>query len=89
MNDEHYVASDEWWIRKDLEGTGSSLIETLSRNLLGELRKTTRYLSHVSRYPGQDSNLETPEYKSRASPLDQLGTNSVFIIGQAYDRSSD
>jgi hypothetical protein len=55
----------EWWIEKDLEGSGRSLI---LRNYPGirleELRKTAKNLSQDSRSPSRDLHPGLTEYKA-------------------------
>jgi hypothetical protein len=60
----------DWWIRKDLKESGRNLIEVLSWNLCGGLRKPTRYLSQDSRCPHRYLNLVSPDYNSRELQLD-------------------
>jgi hypothetical protein len=61
--------TDEWWTGKDLEGSGSGLIEIQSRNLSGDTEKN---LSRHIRFPSWDSNGTPPEYECRALPVTQL-----------------
>jgi hypothetical protein len=58
----------EWWIGKDLEGSGRGVIEVLYRHLPGGTEENLNqdYLCH-----GRDSNRVAPEYKFRALPLHQ------------------
>jgi hypothetical protein len=58
--------TDEWRIGKDLEGSGRSQIEVLSRYLLGrggEIHENP----NGSQCPGRDSNRVPPEYITTAT----------------------
>jgi hypothetical protein len=60
---------EEQWIRKDLKGSGSSLIEVLSQHFHGGNDEKHVELSQGSQCPSWDLNQALPEYKSRALPL--------------------
>jgi hypothetical protein len=57
----------EWWIGKDLQGSGHSIIKVLSRNFLEGRRKVTKALNEDGLCSDQDSNGSPSEYESRAS----------------------
>jgi hypothetical protein len=56
----------EWWIGKDLEGSGRGLIEGTSSEFAWRDRKSTNILNQDSRSTGRDFNLGPPEYEARA-----------------------
>jgi len=52
----------EWWIEKDLEGSGHGLILKYYPSIhLERLRKTTKNLSQDNQSPRQDMNPEPPK----------------------------
>jgi hypothetical protein len=65
-----YIASSkmvisEWWIEKDLEGSGRGLILRYCPWIrLEGLKKTTKPLRQDSRIPNRDLNLGPPEYEA-------------------------
>jgi hypothetical protein len=60
----------------------------LSRNFPKGLKKTMKFLSLSSCYPGRDSNRAFPEYKSRALRLHQPAQLRVFISNTAHSKVS-
>jgi hypothetical protein len=59
----------EWWIGKDVEGSGSSQCRVLSRHLAGErLEKTKKHIRHDSRSLRIDLNHGPPGSEIGASP---------------------
>jgi hypothetical protein len=55
----------EWWIGKDLEGSGHGLILGYDTGIfLDGLRKTMKSLDQDSQSQGRDLNLGPPEYKA-------------------------
>jgi hypothetical protein len=76
--------TDEWWIEKDLEGTGRSLIGVLSRNLPGGT-ENNRENPQNSRCHGRDSNLPPPGYHLFGGTcLCLLGNHPVAPIYMNY-----
>jgi hypothetical protein len=59
---------------EDLEGGGCGPVEVLSQLLT----EGTEHIRQDNRYPGRDSNRESPEYESRALRLDQHTQSFLF-----------
>jgi hypothetical protein len=56
----------KWWIDKDMEGSGRSIIQALSGVICLEgLRKTIEYLSYRGRCADLDSNQISPQHECR------------------------
>jgi hypothetical protein len=74
----------EWWMGKDLRGSGRGLIKIISRNLHQGLGKTTK--ETLSGYPvtGRDSNLTPPDNKSRTVRLDRPIRYVSFMYFQFF-----
>jgi hypothetical protein len=68
----------DWWIGKDLEEGGCSLIEVFLRICRGGgLNNSTKTFSQDNRFLGQDSNRTPSEHKSAAWPLESKRYTSL------------
>jgi hypothetical protein len=65
LHSTEWRAISEWWIGKNVEGSGSGLILRYYPCIcLNGAKKTTRNLSQDRQSPGRDMNLGPPEYKA-------------------------
>jgi hypothetical protein len=83
VNTSGYIASNgriigEYWIGKDLEGSGCCLIEVLSRNLPERAEGNHENSSQGSRCSRRHSNRVPSKQKSRALPLHQSAWSNVL-----------
>jgi hypothetical protein len=71
------IASNEWWLSKDFEGSGRGIFEIRFCNLP---RGTDKYYEKPqdSQCPCQDPNRRLPEYKSRSLLLGHPAQSATF-----------
>jgi hypothetical protein len=71
---------DEWWIGKDLEGSGDGLIEIRSLNLFGDWRSPMKIFNQTRRCPAWDSSQPLFKYEAKALPIQQSGLYVGFEV---------
>lgn len=79
----------EWWIMKNLEGSGHGIVEVLSRNLLGRTRKPRKPSVRIVGVPNENQTEHHPNFwtwrpSSTSYAVMTLETFKLFFVGNKW-----